>query len=693
METRHNGHNQTDCNQRTKNLLDSDLHTGLLSKPFGPTEFSTGSADLLGRLFFIRRPTPGNQNKLQVDRHDPELVKRFGDSICLSRHLGYHPGRRTISVRKKNTVSKPQNEQTTEPSTHETDDETIKNTGRGFIVITIAKVWFLLTGAVIQLGLPIVFDSAQVFGVFKIVTETISLINMVVIVGTLQAVSKLISERPEDAKRVVHLALKLQCFIGLPLTVAYALCCPSIADAFHDPSLTPLMRLSSLIIGFYAFYAIFIGYFNGLKSFVHQAAFDIIFATLKVAGILGLVLLGFGVFGAVLGFVVAAGCICILAALYVLRSAKKHAERHGSTTQLGRDDLKKLLAFLLLTMFYTFALNGLMRVDLFVLKSVASEAPTSMESAHLVFSSISNTFSGFYGASLNLARIPYQGVIAVTFVIFPLISQSTFADDIETTRRYIRSTYRYCMLLIASVASVLIFNADSLIAGLYSGDYLAASSALSFLSFSIIFFALLFVATTIMIGAGHPLAAGILMSISMITSAILNHLFVSQTHRETLDSISWVPIDTQIVTTPQLGIQHAISVAQSHSELAGPLLARSAVYVEQAAIATTIAMVLGCGMAVGWLYRKFQVYPPTKTLLRLVLAALILWGIDSLLPIPPEWVAEFGKLKFMGLVLAKMAMMGAAVILTLVAAREFTKSDLEGVLKVIGKKKETTSTS
>ena len=99
-----------------------------------------------------------------------------------------------------------------------------------------------------------------------------------------------------------------------------------------------------------------------------------------------------------------------------------------------------------------------MRADLFVLKSVAASVPDSLIGSEHLFKIMSDKFAGFYGAVLNLARIPYQGVIAVTFVIFPLISESTFAADMETTRGYIRSTFRYCILLIASVAILLAFN-------------------------------------------------------------------------------------------------------------------------------------------------------------------------------------------------------------------------------------------
>ena len=36
---------------------------------------------------------------------------------------------------------------------------------------------------------------------------------------------------------------------------------------------------------------------------------------------------------------------------------------------------------------------------------------------------------GYYAAVQNLARLSYQAIIAATFVVFPLVSRSTFTDD------------------------------------------------------------------------------------------------------------------------------------------------------------------------------------------------------------------------------------------------------------------------
>ena len=569
------------------------------------------------------------------------------------------------------------------------DEASVKQAGRGFLIITAAKVWFLVTSAVIQLGLPIMLGSAEAFGVFKIITESIGLINMVMITGTLNAVSKLVSEQPEQAGRLVNMAVRMQLMLGVPVAALYALGAPWIAGSFNDMTLVPLLRLSALIIFFYAFYAIFVGYFNGLKEFARQASLDFGFSTLKMLGIVGLVLLGFGVGGAVAGFVGAAGIICTVAGVWLFR--RERVRRAAGIGQGGLDKgqtrqaFKRLLNYLVLIMLYTFALNGLMRADFFVLKAIASGVPAHLSGMESLFSLMSNKFAGFYGAVLNVARIPYQGVIAVTFVIFPMISQSTFSEDTNQTRAYVRSTLRYCSMLIAAVAMVLAFNADSIIAALYSADYQAASVALSILSVSIIFFALFYVATTMIIGSGHPLAAVVIMGASLGLSAVLNYVFLTRTHAEAMAGL--VPV---VPVNPSGDAMSVVAQAQAHAEasanFAAPFLLQATDYMQSAAIATTIAMVLGCLLSVGWLWRAFGAAPPWATLGRLLLAAGVLWGIDMAVPLGVELVTSQGKMVYLALVVAKMASMGVALLATLFLTREFTATDMARLKAVISKK-------
>ena len=586
----------------------------------------------------------------------------------------------------QNSSDKSQGESSPQP-----DNDTAKTAGRGFLIITAAKVWFLITSAVIQLGLPILISPEQ-FGIFKIVTEWVGWINMVMITGTLHAVSKLISEQPERARVVVNMAVKMQCMLAVPIAGLYALGSPLIAHHWYDAAetLAPLMQLSALIILFYGFYAIFVGYFNGLKQFARQASLDFTFSTVKLIGIIGLVLLGFGVWGAVVGFVAAAGIIFFVAAVWVtIRMRRRTDQTEPEDKQEAKTAFGRLLSYLVLIMLYTFALNGLMRVDLLILPGVASNIPEHLAGmTPSLFELMSNTFAGVYGASLNIARIPYQGVIAVTFVIFPLISEATFQEDRERTREYIRSTLRYCIIMIGVAAMLLAFNADGIVGGLYAPVYGHAAGALAMLSVAIIFFALLYVTSTMIIGSGHPKVAFGIMAISLAISGVLNFLFVNRVHDETMQRFDGVASPDEIQGDATAVVGGAAETAAAHADFAEPWLMEAPTYMEAAALATMIAMGTGFVLSVVWLWRKFNAPPPGMTLMRMGLVAVVLFGMDLLIELPVEMVDEYGNIVYLAMVVGKMTVMGVVSLVVLAAGREFTRTDWERLQAVISRKSE-----
>ena len=72
-----------------------------------------------------------------------------------------------------------------------------------------------------------------------------------------------------------------------------------------------------------------------------------------------------------------------------------------------------------------------------------------------------DSLMGNYGMAVAMSRLPWQGTIAVTFVIFPLMSEAVFAEDKVKTRLYIRQTLRYSMMVIGVAATVLVAQPEA----------------------------------------------------------------------------------------------------------------------------------------------------------------------------------------------------------------------------------------
>jgi stage V sporulation protein B len=475
--------------------------------------------------------------------------------------------------------------------------------GRGTIYITAAKLWFMASGYGIHFTLPRLISPEQV-GLYQIVISVVSIINAVVVTGTSQTVSKYISHDVSKADAVKAKALRLQLGVGGALALAFFLLAPVTANYLNDARLTPYLRLASLITFSYAFYAVYTGYFNGQKKFLTQAALDVIYSTLKLAFIVLLVWLGFGVMGGVGGFALAAGSVLLISALA--------ARGGGRTGEVRAKDLLRFQAYLLL---FTLVLNLLQKVDLILVKALSSaDAIVASENV------------AYYGAAINIANIIYQVIISVTFIIFPLVSQATFANDRERTRVYIVNTMRYTLMIMALLATLFSANASSVLRVIYPDEYQAGSHALAVVAFGMLFFGLIYVMTTIISASGHPTISLALGLVTLTASAALNALLI-----------------------PKYGLTGG-------------------------AIGTTAAMIIGAVIGGSYLLKTFSALLPLGSFVRITgCSALIYAASIAFTPTSKP------------LIIAKLALLGVVYLLALVVSRELGRDDLAMVQKVFKK--------
>jgi O-antigen/teichoic acid export membrane protein len=171
-------------------------------------------------------------------------------------------------------------------------------------------------------------------------------------------------------------------------------------------------------------------------------------------------------------------------------------------------DVKVLARFFSGVAFYLLIVNLLMFADGLLLKRVVTEWAQQHGLADPA--AYANTQAGFYGAVQNVARIPFQLILAVTYIIFPLISKSTFDNDVQKTRGYVSNTMRYSLVVAALFASVLAARPDATMRLFYKPEYAIGSHALGALLLGYVFFSLFNIAGTIINGSGRTLPTTII---------------------------------------------------------------------------------------------------------------------------------------------------------------------------------------
>lgn len=513
--------------------------------------------------------------------------------------------------------------------------------GRGVILIAFAKLYFMFIGLFVQIRLTALL-SRMVFGAYGVINSMVSPVNSVMITGSIQAVSRSTAQEPEKARLVQDAGLRMHLYVGLVVAAVFVAAAPLLAWFLHDSSKTAPLMLAGAIIGFYAFYAVFVGTANGLRQFHKQAGLDIAFATLRTIGLLGMAMTGAGVFGVIGGWAIAAGLILVIAATWVGLPKIDKAQRLPVRPMIGY--LGQVAVYLIL-------FNLLLFVDTLLLKrltsvhfathsgelssALAQVLPwaTSASGYRPEPAALADVQVAFYTAVQTLARLSYQAIIAATFVVFPLVSRSTFAEDRDTTRRYIEITFRYSLIFATAIAVAMAANPEALMAVIYPGDYARIGGpALAPLAIGTVAFASFAIAGTILNGAGLTRQAIITAAITLGVAAVANYIALGR-------------------VTP------------------GPEALKIA------ALVTAGSMFVGAGTSGFVLHRHLGGFLPWKSGARIVVAGAAAYALGRFLPLSGKLVS-----------LAEAALVAGVFLIILVVLGELGKKDLAAIRSIRSKR-------
>jgi stage V sporulation protein B len=467
-------------------------------------------------------------------------------------------------------------------------------------------------------------------------------VNNVLVTGTIQAVSRFSAQNPGKERAVQHAGLRMHVRLGLPVAIVFIAAAPLVSHfILLDGSKTAPLMLAGLIVGGNAFYAVFVGTANGMHQFHKQAGLDVTFATIRSIGLLGMAMAGLGVIGVIGGWAAAVGVILCAAAIWV-----------GMPGQGGVEKLpvKPLLQYFASVALYLTLFNALMFADGILIKRFttvyfqdhARELAASLDGMPWVStvtgyradpSVLADVQNAYYAAVQNIARLSYQAIIAVTFVVFPLVSRSTFTEDTETTRRYVAVTSRYSLIFAMAIAVVMAANPADVLGLIYASDYVEmGTSAVLPLAFGNVAFSVLAINGTILNSAGYTRAAIVIAATTLGLAIAAN----------------WIAI---------------------------PMAADDGLVLPVAATVTGGAMVFGAIASGAVLYKKLGAFLPLASLVRIAIATAVAIVVGRFLPL-------HGKL----MTLVEACVVGATFLVVLVVTRELGKRDLEAI-KAVRKKR------
>lgn len=333
--------------------------------------------------------------------------------------------------------------------------------GRGGLAIAGAKLYFMVVGLVQQIALKHILG-LQSYGALGRVQGLASIIYNPIIATDVQGVSRAISGASDEARAATQRrVLGIHTALIIPFALGFFVAAPYVAELIGGPHLTSGLRIVAAVMLFYGLYTPLVGVVNGQKRFTVQAGLDVLAATLRTIGLLGgawyFTARGNGLEGALGGFVVSAAAMALVA-LPLAGLGRRGA---------GGPSIREHLAFIAPLFGGQLALNFLFQSELQLLGRFAADAAAQAGLER----EAADTLAGAYRNAQLFCFLPYQLLLSVTFVLFPLLASAYRDRDEAAVARYVRTGVRLAMIIAGAMVSVtagiphallnLVFGADS----------------------------------------------------------------------------------------------------------------------------------------------------------------------------------------------------------------------------------------
>lgn len=337
------------------------------------------------------------------------------------------------------------------------------------------------------------------YGMFGIIISIMTLNNILFMTGIPQASSKFIAMNG-NINKIMKTSINLQIIFSIIVFGIYFLSAQIIADILGDPELSKYIRISAFTIPIYAMFSIYGGFLNGFRLYGRQASITIIHSIVKVTTVIALILLGFAIYGAIIGYILGALAGTIIGWFFV-RDIKKNI---GNNTDFS---VRKIIDFSLLITIFSFSLLFLVNIDLFLVKRF-----------------LDNTQTGYYTASSTLSKLPYYMLTGLGMTLFPAISK--FSNDKIQVIKYIKESMRYMILILFPITFIISGSSKLLIELIYSNIYVEASYSLEILIFGLAAFTISNILMMIINAYGRPVIP-VVITITLIPMIIgLNWILI-----------------------------------------------------------------------------------------------------------------------------------------------------------------------
>jgi stage V sporulation protein B len=511
--------------------------------------------------------------------------------------------------------------------------EETRNASRGGVFVLGAKVFFIVIGFVQQSLLKHALGLAD-YGALARVLAPANIVNNVVVQGSIQGVSRRVAPVRERFEHELRQSLRVHVPLAFAIGIGFALLAEPIAQFQKAPHIVLPLRVIALVAVAYGIYAPLIGVLNGRTRFGRQAGLDVLFAILRTAGLVGVGWIfvrrgASGALGASIGFALAATCIVPIAAVWARARGPGDAPAGAAGADAPSVPVRTYLVGLASVALAQVLVNALMQADITILGRYLSEGAARAELTGDIARQRADEWVGVYRACQLFAFLPYQLVISVAQILFPMVARAHSEGDRERVRTVVGRGMRIATIMAGAIVAIVATLPGTMLRFAYDAEVAArGGEALRVLVVGQGAFALFGVASTVLVSLGRERTSALLSGIALVLVGVGTVYFAS--------------------AAPFGGAQ-----------IAGT------------ATATALGLFVALGLAATSLRKEAGAFVAPATFIRVVIAVALLTAGGTMLPAMPKLLAPVAAA-------AVLAVYG----LLLVLGRELGAEDARAIARI-----------
>ncbi|WP_255171273.1 flippase [Natrononativus amylolyticus] len=384
----------------------------------------------------------------------------------------------------------------------------ISDLSKRFRAELVGRIIDVISGGILIVALAHLLDP-NAYGLLFLAISIFGMAEILSRFGIAKSAARFIVEHRGSNPTQITYILKFSFIYNIVMiiivSVVFLLSHAHIAYLLEEPDLVPLLIVGVLYIAFSTLVVFNRHVLQGFEAIEISALLNAGVSIIQLLFAVGFVLLGYGVIGALVGYILGFIIISILGLSYIYIQYYRGGEKRDTEIDLQRQIVS-----------YSFPLIATNSANV-----LAKQVDTI-----LVGFFLNPTAVAFYTISKQVITFVETPISALGFTLSPTYAAQKTSGNSETAARIYERAFSYGLLLYVPGAAGLILISEPMIRIIFGSDYLGAVPVLQILSIYAILQSITKITSEGLDFLGRAQERAILMVITSVLNAVLNIILI-----------------------------------------------------------------------------------------------------------------------------------------------------------------------